>query len=167
MNVEATEALMNQVLGSSIHAAGVLVEWELLGVRWNRDGSCRAHLERDSRGNMFTTNFTLHQPPRPYTDNRGRTRTQERSRSHFACRNCGVMVEWRKNQSGKPYLAEPARTRGYHSCRPEGRAWYELQKQALARATAWCAERGLEVNDANLAQAVNPEAITNQPKESK
>jgi hypothetical protein len=139
--------------------------WQLLGVRWNRDGSCLAHVEYDSRGNAFTTHFNIQQPLRPYTDNRGRTRTPERPRDHFACRNCGAVVEWRKNKSGKPYLAEPARTRGYHFCSPEGSAWYELQKQALAYATAWCVERGLEVNGVNLAQAVNPEAITNQPKE--
>ena len=158
MTSEQRTHLHAQILSaeSSLRWIAEISDWLLLGVKWNSDASCRAHLEHDARGNTFTTCSMLHQAPRTFTDARGRTRTEDRPRTTFACRNCGVAVEWRKNQAGKSYLASVSVSRGFHTCLSEAKAWYQLQHDALTRATEWCEQRNLEVSAANLAAAVNP-----------
>lgn len=149
--------LVKQVHDAGLDGSPDLPDWALLGVRWNRNGECRAdNLEFDSRGCPFTTNFILHPRDGEYTDSRGRVQVPKRDAKHFACKKCGVLVEWRKNKAGKFYLAPPMGKAPYHSCEPAWQAWYELQLNALATATAWCKDRGMEISPESLAAAVNP-----------
>lgn len=156
LSTERREALVQIVQKAHLYLLDELPDWRLLGVRWNRDGSCVAQVEIDNRGRPFTSNFQLHVGLRDNVDARGRLHHATRPRSEFACRRCGIVVEWRKNKDGKPYLKEPTRPAGYHTCEPAWQAWYELQMAAWTKATAWCESRGLPLTPTNLAAAVDP-----------
>jgi len=156
MTPEKRAELVKQVLDANLYGSEDLPDWALLGVYWTRDGKPVATLETDKRGNTFTTAFTLKPRKDEFTDVRGRVQVVERDAKHFACKKCGSLVEWRQNKAGKWYLAEPKRTSGYHLCLPAWQAWYELQKDAIARTTAKLAEQGLKVTAEALGEAVDP-----------
>lgn len=156
MTPEKRAELTKQVLDANLYNGENLPDWALLGVYWTRDGKPIATLETDARGDIFTTNFTLKPQKDQYTDVRGRVHVMARDAKHKACKKCGMLVEWRQNKAGKWYLAEPKRTKGYHLCLPAWQAWYELQKDAIARTTEKLAEQGLKVTAETLGEAVDP-----------
>lgn len=133
-----------------------ITDWLLLGVYWTRDGKPIATLENDAKGNPFNTNFHLRPEKEQYTDARGRVNVLKRDPKHFACRKCGVMVQWHQNKAGKWYLAPTKGKVPFHQCLPAWQAWYELQKDAIARTIAKITEQGLKVTPETLGEAVDP-----------
>lgn len=159
MTPEKKGELIKQVLDANLHHTDEIPDWALLGVYWTRDGKPIATLENDPKGNPFNTNPRLRPKQGQYTDARGRVQIQQRDPKHFACRNCGVMVQWRQNKAGKWYTAPTVGNVPFHQCLPAWRAWYELQKDAIARVTNKLAERGLKITAETLGEVVDP---TNQ-----
>jgi hypothetical protein len=160
MTPERKAQLTQQVVEGNIILAQEITDWELLGVYWTRDGKPIATVENDAKGNPFTTNFNLRPEKNEYTDNRGRVHVTKRDAKHFACKKCGVMVQWNKNKAGKFYLAPPMGKAPYHTCFPAWQAWYELQKDAIAQATLKVTEQGLKVTAETLGEAVDPRKTT-------
>lgn len=162
MTPERKAQLVQQVIEGKIHIDPEITDWELLGVYWTRDGKPIATIETDAKGNPFTTNFHLRPPKNEFTDNRGRVRVAKRDAKFFACKKCGVMVLWKQNKAGKWYLAPPMGEAPYHFCLPDWQAWYELQKDAIAKATLKVTEQGLEVTPETLGEAVDPRKTTEE-----
>ena len=161
MTPEKKAELTKLVQEGNINNGADIPDWALLGVYWTRDGKPIATIENDAKGNPFTTNFFLRPKKEEYTDARGRVQVTKRDAKHFACKKCGVMVEWRQNKAGKWYLAPPQGKAPYHTCLPAWQAWYELQKEVLAEATAKLTEQGLKVTAENLGKVVEPAEKTN------